>query len=443
MSKQEFNAQFWSKIQTKVRKDLNEGMEQGKYLSFNYPVINFTEKDKFPSMWGILYNEIYNNEKLSPKKMMQKYKQYQAFEFEINENLSQGKKLPRRMSKKHASNNFQSRRSISFATRISKKKKNTNKSKRLKPDLKKSNYSTDSRNPSHKNVACIQDDSIVKEDMRAGSPMINSLDKKRKRLESHMPNKMDSINSEDSQPTPIDEVEDTSILNLELSKVQRTSLPKNKGFTRKNSLVKRKMHLPRTKKNLEFKQINSTQHHFRPHSRDNDNKSLKIFRGKELARINKMRDFNIRRGTISFKSQQHNHRSLDSRYRTLTQDTIYDSFIKDTNCKLIQLKQRHLAQPVALKQKFLETHSSHFSKEISKIFTLKDSTPVERRPLTKLRGKSKNFSKLEQFDIKDLLQKGSIPISQKHKSLGIKPWLADSTNKLTYFTTKHQVSPGP
>lgn len=58
---------------------------------------------------------------------------------------------------------------------------------------------------------------------------------------------------------------------------------------------------------------------------------MKVFRGKELARINNMRDFNIRRGTLSFKSQQHNQKSLDSRYRTLTQDAIYDSFIKDVS----------------------------------------------------------------------------------------------------------------
>lgn len=50
------------------------------------------------SLWSFLYNEIYNNEKISPKKMMSKYWQFKEYEQTIEDCLSKGKKIPRRVS---------------------------------------------------------------------------------------------------------------------------------------------------------------------------------------------------------------------------------------------------------------------------------------------------------------------------------------------------------
>ena len=42
-----------------------------------------------------------------------------------------------------------------------------------------------------------------------------------------------------------------------------------------------------------------------------------------------MRDFNLTRGSQSFSKTMKKHKSNDSRYKTLTQNTIFDCFTKD------------------------------------------------------------------------------------------------------------------
>lgn len=62
-------------IGKKVREDLNKCFDiHGKFPQFNYPIINFSSLNEFPSAWGYLYNEIYQNEKFKPKTMMRKYR---------------------------------------------------------------------------------------------------------------------------------------------------------------------------------------------------------------------------------------------------------------------------------------------------------------------------------------------------------------------------------
>ena len=73
--------EYWKEFAAKVHKDLNKWFElDGEYPSFNYPAINFTNKDDYHSLWGFLYNEIYQNDKWMLKDLMKKHLEFQNFE---------------------------------------------------------------------------------------------------------------------------------------------------------------------------------------------------------------------------------------------------------------------------------------------------------------------------------------------------------------------------
>ena len=71
----------WKEFSSNVHKDLNKCFElDGEYPSFNYPTINFTDKSDYASLWGFLYNEIYQNDKCILKDLMRKHLEFQNFE---------------------------------------------------------------------------------------------------------------------------------------------------------------------------------------------------------------------------------------------------------------------------------------------------------------------------------------------------------------------------
>lgn len=59
--------------------------------------------------------------------------------------------------------------------------------------------------------------------------------------------------------------------------------------------------------------------------------------------------------------------------------------------------------------------------------------PPKGRSKTVLKGTSKHYGDLEQYDINALLMKNAVPESAKIKTLGLKPWLDPDQNKFTQY----------
>jgi len=176
----------------------------------------------------------------------------------------------------------------------------------------------------------------------------------------------------------------------------------------------------------------------------------KIFSADEVARINKMRDFNLTRGSTFWKGTVAKiNKSHDSRYKTLTQDTIFDCFSRDIKDKFVQMKQRHLTEPEEtvrdgddISYKLSNTYQDDFiHSKMNEIFTSKTSYINNQKGnnmKTILRGKSKHFTNLRPFDIKTLQEEGNKTMAEKSKNKGIKPWLEESMNQLSKVNNEYK-----
>ena len=59
------------------------------------------------------------------------------------------------------------------------------------------------------------------------------------------------------------------------------------------------------------------------------------------------------------------------------------------------------------------------------------------RSNTVLQGKSKHFTNLKAFDLRDLYNKENVATEERLKNLGLKPWLDLSQSKLNHYFTQN------